>query len=112
MTPEQVVGAYFDAIRARDAEAIGALFTPDAELVTVAGTFVGRDAIVDFYATGAFTIDDLEPHPGPPMVDGDQVVVDIVLRMAGTDNDVSDTFTLVGDAISRLVITMGAPRPA
>jgi len=102
-----VVESYFAAIRAKDADALGALFTDDAQLVTLAGTFTGPDAIAGFYRELAFQVDDLWPEPGPLLVDGDRVAVEIRLRMNGTVSLVGDFFTLAGDRISRLVIYNG-----
>jgi ketosteroid isomerase-like protein len=101
------IGAYFAAIRARDADAIGDLFTDDAELVSGAGTFSGRDAIVAFYRDLAFTVDDLWPEPGPLIVDGERVAVEIRLRMGGATTLMSDVFTLAGGRIARVAIYNG-----
>lgn len=101
------INAYFAAIRARDAATLGDLFTDDAELVTAAGTFTGRDAIVAFYRDLAFAIDDLRPDPGPFIVDGDRVAVEIRLRMGGTTTLVGDVFTLERGRIARVAIYSG-----
>jgi ketosteroid isomerase-like protein len=101
------IHAYFAAIRARDADALGELFTDDAELVSLAGTFAGRDAIVAFYRDIAFKIDDLWPDPGPLIVDGDRVAVEIRLRMGGAITLVGDVFTLAGGRIARVAIYSG-----
>jgi ketosteroid isomerase-like protein len=101
------IHAYFAAIRARDADALDALFTDDAELVTGAGTFNGRDAIVSFYRDLAFTVDDLWPEPGPLIVDGDRVAVEIRLRMGGAITLVGDVFTLADGRIARVAIYSG-----
>ncbi len=106
-----IVDDYFDVIRHKDADALRALFTDDAELVTAAGTFRGPDAIAGFYRDLAFTVDDLWPEPGPLLVDGNRVAVEIRLRMAGAVNLVGDFFTLAGDRIARLVIYTGPPAP-
>lgn len=103
------VDAYFAAIRTRDADALGALFTDDAQLVTLAGTFTGPDAIAGFYRDLAFAVDDLWPEPGPLMLDGDRVAVEIRLQMNGTVTLVGDFFTLRDDRITRLVIYTGPP---
>ncbi len=101
------IPAYFAAIRAHDADALGALFTDDAELVSAAGTFSGRDAIVGFYRDLAFTVEDLWPDPGPLIVDGDRVAVEIRLRMGGTTTLVGDVFTLSDGLIARVAIYAG-----
>jgi ketosteroid isomerase-like protein len=105
----RAIHAYFAAIRARDADALGALFTDDAELVTAAGTFCGRDAIVGFYRDLAFGIDDLSPQPGAFIVDGDRVAVEIELRMGGRVSLVADVFTLAKGRIARVAIYSGPP---
>jgi hypothetical protein len=109
--PAAVATAYFAAITARDAEAIESLFEPDAELVNMAGTTRGAAAIARFYAENAFTFDDLLPEPGPLLVDGNQVAVEIRLRMNHNITTVADVFTIVGDRIRRLAIYMGPPAP-
>ena len=101
------IQAYFTAIRARDADALRDLFTDDAELVSLAGTFTGRDAIVSFYRDIAFKIDDLWPEPGPLIVDGDRVAVEIRLRMGGGITLVGDVFTIAGGRIARVAIYSG-----
>jgi ketosteroid isomerase-like protein len=105
----KVVGAYFDAIRAKNADALRSLFTADAELVTLAGTFVGPDAIASFYRDLAFTVADLWPESGPLVVDGDRIAVEIRLRMNGAVSLVGDFFTLTDGRISRLVVCNGPP---
>lgn len=87
---------------------MGGLFTDDAELVWIAGTFTGRDAIVGFYRDLAFGIDDLSPEPAF-IVDGDRVAVEIELRMGGRTTLVADVFTLSGGRIARLAIDSGPP---
>jgi ketosteroid isomerase-like protein len=103
------VRAYFEAIRARDVGALARLFHPDAELVTAAGTFRGADAIAGFYRDFAFAIDDLWPEPGPLLVDGDRVAVEISLRGGGSVMPVADFFSLADGLITRIVIYGGLP---
>ena len=106
-TGVEAVSAYFAAIRARDVDALGRLFTDDAELVSAAGTFSGRDAIVGFYRDLAFKVDDLWPEPGPLIVDGNRVAVEIELHMGGTVTLVGDVFTLADSRIARVAIYNG-----
>jgi ketosteroid isomerase-like protein len=101
------ISAYFAAIRARDADALRDLFTEDAELISAAGAFSGRDAIVSFYRELAFKVDDLWPEPGPLIVDGDRVAVEIRLRMGGATTLVGDVFTLSDGRIARVAIYTG-----
>jgi ketosteroid isomerase-like protein len=109
MTDVAVVSAYFAAIRAKDADALGALFTHDADLVTMAGTFTGPAAIAGFYRDVAFQVEDLWPEPGPLIVDGERVAVEIRLRMNGKVSLVGDFFTLRNGRIERLLICNGPP---
>jgi ketosteroid isomerase-like protein len=108
--PAAVATAYFAAITAHDADAVAACFTADAELITAAGIFRGPAEIGDFYRQNAFQFEDLRPTPGPLLVDGDRVAVEIDLFMAGATTPVADFFTVEGDRIRRLVIYM-APLP-
>ena len=52
----------------------------------------------------AFMIEDLWPDPGPLLVDGDRVAVEIRVRMNGNVSDVADVFDLENDRIKRLAI--------
>jgi ketosteroid isomerase-like protein len=107
MKPAGVVGAYFAAVGARDVEAIRDVFHDDAELVTAIGVTVGREAIAAFYRDTAFQFADLEPRPGPLVVDGHRVAVEIALRMNGTTTAAADVFEVDGDAIRRLAVYLG-----
>ncbi len=107
MTDTAVIDAYFDAIRQRDADTLGALFTDDAVLISQGGTFNGPAEITSFYRDLAFKVEDLWPEPGDLLVDGDRVAVEIRLTMAGKTNLVGDVFTLRAGKIARLAIYMG-----
>ena len=109
MTDVPVIEAYFAAIRAKDADALGALFTDDGELVSLGGTFAGPAAIAAFYRDLAFQVEDLWPEPGRLIVDGERVAVEIRLRMNGRVSLVGDFFTLRNGRISRLCICNGPP---
>jgi len=109
MTEVPVIDAYFAAIRAKAADALGALFTDDGELVSLAGTFAGPVAIAAFYRDLAFQVEDLWPEPGRLIVDGERVAVEIRLRMNGKVSLVGDFFTLRNGRISRLCICNGPP---
>ena len=103
----EAIAAYFQAIRDRNADALIDLFTDDAQLTTVTGTYEGRDEIVTFYRDLAFSIDDLWPDPGPLIVDGDRIAVEIDLTMGGATTKVADVFTMRDDRIARLTIYSG-----
>ncbi len=105
--PRETATAYFRAIATRDVETIRRLFAPDAELVSMAGTFRGPDEIAEFYAQTAFGFHDLMPHPGPYLVDGERLAVEIELEMGGNRNAVADFFTIRDGLVHRLVIYMG-----
>jgi ketosteroid isomerase-like protein len=109
MTAQEVVTAYFEAIRAKDADALGALFTDDGELISMAGTFTGPAEIAGFYRDLAFQVEDLWPEPGPFLTDGERVAVEIRLRMNGAVSLVGDFFTLREGRIARLLICNGPP---
>ncbi|MGO9875522.1 MAG: nuclear transport factor 2 family protein [Acidimicrobiia bacterium] len=111
MTNLDIVNAYFAAIRDKDADGLRPLFAADAQLTTLAGTFTGPDAIASFYRDLAFTVDDLWPEPGVPLIDQDRVAVEIRLRMHGNVSLVSDFFTFAAGKISRLIVYNGAPAP-
>jgi hypothetical protein len=49
------------------------------------------------------------PDPGPPVVDGPRVAVEIRLRMNGKTTLVGDFVTLSGGRIERLLICNGPP---
>jgi hypothetical protein len=101
--PAAVADAYFAAVTAHDPDAVQACFTDDAELVTGGQTFLGAAAIGEFYRQ-SIHVPDLRPSPGPYVVDGDRLAVEIDLFVAGTHLAVADFFTIVGDKIRRLVI--------
>jgi ketosteroid isomerase-like protein len=105
--PTAAVRAYFEAITAHDADAVQSCFADDAELVTTAGTFRGPAAIGGFYRDNAFQVADLRPTPGPFVVDGNRVAVEIDLLMGGRRTAVGDFFTVEDDKIKRLVIYFG-----
>src|SRR5512132_2564459 len=105
--PADVAHAYFAGVTAHDADAIAACFAEDAELVTNAGTFQGREAIGGFYRDSLLQADDVRPAPGAFIVDGNRVAVEIDLLRGGRHILVGDFFTIDGDTISRLVIFFG-----
>jgi ketosteroid isomerase-like protein len=104
MSNLDTVNAYFAAMRTKDASAHRALFTDDAEVVNWLGTFVGIDAIAEFYRDSAFTVEDLWPEPGTPIVAGDLVAVELRARVNGDWTHVADFFTLREGKIARLVM--------
>lgn len=106
-SPKEIVDSYFAAIRAHDVDGIKKLFAPAGELVTSTGTYVGPDAIADFYAGQAFAASDLQPQPGPFVIDGGRIAVEIVLQMYGQNSRVGDFFEIRDGLIHRLAIYLG-----
>ena len=108
-SPAEVVSRYFDAVRAADMTALGTLFAEDAVLVQSTGTREGRAAILDFYAR-IFSVMSLDPRPGPRVVDGDRVAVEIDLPTGATMTEIADFFTVTETRIARLAIYSGPSR--
>lgn len=106
-SPADTAQAYFTAINARDAAAIRTMFAPTGELLSPAGRIVGSDAIAEFYATQAFTASDLLARPGPLLVSGERVAVEIVLQIHGQRSRVADVFEIRAGRIERLAIYLG-----
>jgi ketosteroid isomerase-like protein len=105
------VNAYFNAMRNKDAAAHRELFADDAELVNSFGTFVGVDAIADFYRDSAFTVDDLWPEPGPLIASDDRVAVELRARVNGEWTLWADFFTLRDGKIARMVMYSRSTNP-
>lgn len=107
---EQLIGAYFDAITAQDADGLGAMFGADGELSTVIGTYRGAVEVAGFYR-GVFAMGETAPRPGALLVEGNRVAVEIVLELAGSPSRFADFFTVAvgpdGPRIDRLVIYRG-----
>lgn len=107
-TIRHLVDAYFAAIRARDADALRALFTVDAELTSGGTTHRGSDAIAAWYSTQAFAIEP-EPTLGDYVVDGDRLAVEIDLHTSIGRMAVCDIFEARDGRIARVAI-YGTPR--
>ncbi len=95
--------AYFAGVTAHDPDAVQACFAHEAELVNGTTTLRGAEAIGDFYRQ-SITVPDLKPTPGPYVVDGNRLAVEIDLFVAGNHIHVADFFTFEHDKITRLVI--------
>jgi ketosteroid isomerase-like protein len=105
-----VADAYFAAVTAHDARAVQACFADDAALVNGETVYRGAAAIGDFYRQN-LQIDDLRPTPGPYVVDGARLAVEIRLHVVGQDFELADFFTITDGKIARLVI-YGLPAAA
>ena len=102
--PAAAAADYFLAITMRDADGLRRLFAPDAVLDAQGTIYEGAESIVRFYRDGAFKFPDLLPRPGSFRIDGNRMVVDIDLHIAGTDSTVVDTFETEGGRIRSLRI--------
>jgi hypothetical protein len=101
--PAVLADAYFAGVTAHDPDAVQACFADDAELVTGGATYQGAQAIGDFYRQ-SINVPDLKPTPGPYLVDGNRLAVEIDLFVAGNHIHVADFFTFENDKVTRLVI--------
>jgi hypothetical protein len=101
--------AYFAAINGRDPAGIRAVFAPQGELVTPAGRVTGASQIAEFYASQAFTAADLAARPGPFLVSGERVAVEIELQMHDQRTRVADFFLVRAGLIERLAVYLGGP---
>jgi hypothetical protein len=100
--PVAVVHGYFEAVRARDLDALCALFHADADVLVGGGHHTGIRAITEFYAS-AFAADPPNPAPGPLLVAGEVVAVEIVNhRASGAVVELADFFTVEDGRIRRL----------
>jgi ketosteroid isomerase-like protein len=106
--PADVARAYFAGVTAHDPDAIQACFADDAELITNTGTYRGAEAIGGFYRDTLLQADDVRPDPGPLIVDGNRVAVEIDLLRGGRHIAVGDFFTIDSGKIRRLVIFFGS----
>jgi uncharacterized protein (TIGR02246 family) len=111
MTIEEVAQAYFNAVRAHDAEAVAACFDDDGELITATGHYHGPKEIATFYRDTTFRAPDLRPEPGEFLVVGNRLMVEIVLHLEGRRTAVADFFTVDGDKIRRLAVYLGGQLP-
>ncbi|WP_327098189.1 nuclear transport factor 2 family protein [Nocardia vinacea] len=101
--PVAVVRAYFDAVTAGDPKAVGALFAPDAELHNAAGVLRGAAAITKMYE-GGLGPGKMKPSPGPFVIDGERVAVEIDLMADGKPLALGDFFTIRDGKIHYLAI--------
>jgi predicted TIM-barrel fold metal-dependent hydrolase/ketosteroid isomerase-like protein len=99
-----VVVDYFAAVTMRDTDALTRLFAADATVVAEGTRHQGTETIARFYREGAFHFEDLLPHPRSFRVEGNRVVVELDLHIAGTSSTVVDTFEIVDGRIRSLVI--------
>ncbi|MEZ7197889.1 nuclear transport factor 2 family protein [Pseudodesulfovibrio karagichevae] len=101
------VKAYFDAANHQDHEALLACFTPDAEVEDENNRYVGRAAI---RAWKEESFAKYRPVQEPRSAKTDGAVVSVVTTVSGnfpgSPVDLLHEFTLEGDAVARLNITL------
>jgi ketosteroid isomerase-like protein len=107
----EIVAAYFAGVTAGDADAVAALFAPDARLTNAAGTLEGAAAIRRMYQNGLST-GAMKPSPRPPVVDGNHVAVEIDLNANGVSLKLGDFFTIRDGKIQSLAIYSLTPTDA
>lgn len=110
-TSTEIVAAYFEGVEAGDAEAVADLFASDARLTNAAGTLEGADAIRRMYRNG-LTAGTMTPRPHAPVVNGDQVAVEIDLDANGASLKLGDFFTIRDGKIQDLTIYSLTPTDA
>ncbi len=110
-SPTEVVEAYVEAVRASDLNGLRAVFADDAETFGLSGHTKGADAIVAFYGKLLEERGGADPHPGPLMVVGNQVAVEIDAHHRDYIEEVSDFFTIKNGKITRLAVYCGRKRP-
>jgi len=99
-----VVTQYFAGVTACDSAAVSGLFAPDAVLLPIGGrTISGREAIRAFYDE-VFAGPRVTPGPGPFVVDGDRLAVEIDTTSGEVVRRVADFFHVVDGHITRLAI--------
>ncbi len=99
-----IVERYFAAVTRQDADALASLFAEDAILVAGGTEMNGRSAVRRFYEEGAFSFDDLLPHPGEVTGDEEHLEVVIDLRLGGSRSQVRDVFSFHKGRIAKLEI--------
>jgi uncharacterized protein len=103
--PAALIHDYFAAVTTRDVEALRALYAPNATLESGDVQLVGREAVLQYYIDNTFTFDDFRPVPGPLKFDGNDVSVQLNVRLGGQDRMVHDVFETDGRHITSLRIT-------
>jgi hypothetical protein len=82
------------------------LFSEDAELWASAGRFAGLDAIGRFYED-SFAKRPPHPIPGPLIISGDSVAVEIINAASAGSVRIADFFTVRDGKIASLSVYYG-----
>jgi len=102
--PAALVGDYFAAVTAQDPALLRALFAPDAVFDVDGDCRTGHDDILRYYTEHTFVFEDFRPEPGPMLVDGSRVTVDIDVHLGGAERTVRDVFETDGARITALCV--------
>jgi len=97
--PAGLVGDYFAAVTAQDPTLLRRLFASDGVLDVDGDVRRGHDEVLAYYTERTFVYDDFRPSPGPLLVDGTTVTVDIDVHLGGAHSMVRDVFETGGDQI-------------
>lgn len=92
-TPAQTVSAYFDRVRAKDADAVAELFTEDSSWAIPGRRITGSAALRDFYRE-TFDTSDPAPAPSAISVNGTTVTAQFQARNGNRRMDMVDVFTI------------------
>ena len=99
-----VMSDYFAAVSAQDRSMLEALMAPHIVLQSGPVRLEGRDNVLEYYGA-TFAYPDFRPAPGPPVIEGNRVTVDIDVHLGGHDAVVRDVFELEAGRITSLHIT-------
>ncbi len=111
-----VVETYVKAVRAGDLTLLRSVCADDMELVmrrsddAPTGRLHGAEAIVAFYGKLLKDRGGADPHPGPLLVVGDRVAVEIQAHHGTYIDEVADFFTIRNGKIVRLAVYSGPYR--
>ena len=102
-----VVARYFAAVMGRDPDGLRKVFAEDAVLQDPMGIRRGPTEIVSGFVDRFFGSEDFVPEPGPLLIKGDRVAVEISLHLGGEIVRLADFFTIADGKITRLDIYRG-----
>ena len=102
--PAALIGDYFTAVTAQDPALVRGLFSPDATFDVDGDVRHGHEEILSYYTENTFVFEDFRPDPGPLVVDGTTVTVDIDVHLGGNIRSVRDVFATDGQRITNLEV--------
>ena len=106
MTPTDTTNRYFACVRAKDLDALAALYAVDGVLILPDGReFAGVDAIIEVQR-GVFAASSPQPKTSEPIVSGNVAAVQVAAHLPdGSVRRTANFFTLADDGrIQRLSI--------